>query len=118
MNAGIHLERIKKNAPILELLDKAIEEEFGISIQNLKERDRTRITTTYRVLYSGFAREIIPRITCIELGYLINRTHGAILWQLKQYNNWLDVDKSFQETRNRLQTKFQQLKQERENGMA
>lgn len=111
------VEIIKKNNPILLVLDDCLCEEFGITVADLQERDRTRFVQMCRTLYTWHAHSIAKHLTTNELGTLIKRHHATIIWQLKQHNDWLEFDKEYQRMYTRLQNKFNQLKNEKENGM-
>lgn len=111
------IERIKKNNPILLVLDDCFFEEFGVTIEDLWDRDRTRFVQMCRTLYTQQAHSIAKHLTTNELGILIKRHHATIIWQLKQHNGWLEFDKEYQRMYTRLQNKFNQLKRKKENGM-
>lgn len=113
----MNVSRIKMNAPILSTLDLSVESEFGVTIEELQSRERTRFISQCRALYTNFAHKLVPCLTTKELGALINRSHCLVVWQIKSEFDWLRFDKEYKAMYERLQNKFNQLKNEKENGM-
>lgn len=108
--------RIKKDYPNVEILDKALFVEFGVSTDELCERKRHRRITMIRIAYTNLAKVYAPFITTTELGILVARNHSAICWHLKQSEGWLLFDKPYKEIYQRLEQSFKQLKS-KQNGM-
>lgn len=109
--------RIKKQNPIISLLDKAFEDELGISYSELYEQGKTRFLAKCRIIYTDIVGKIASQLTVIEIGKLINRSHSVISWSRKKYYDLIKYDKSFKEMYERVYHKFNQLKREKENGM-
>lgn len=113
----MNVSRIKMNAPILNVLDLSIEQEFGVTIEELQSKDRTRFISQCRALYTNFAHQLVGCLTMKELGALVNRSHCNIIWQIKKQPDWLVFDKEYKSMYERLQNKFNELKNKQGNGM-
>jgi hypothetical protein len=111
------LEKIKKRHPIINLLDRAFEEEISVTTWDLHTQGRNYFMTKCRVAYTNIISSIAPELTVNEIGKLINRNHSSISWQRKKFEDFIQFDKSFQSMYERVYNKFNQLKREKENGL-
>lgn len=111
------LEKIKKRNPLINLLDKAFEEEISVTTFDLHTQGKNYFMTKCRVAYTNIISSIAPELTVIEIGKLINRTHCTVSWQRGKFSDFMKYDKSFKEMYERVYHKFNQLKREKENGM-
>lgn len=111
------LEKIKRRHPIINLLDKAFEEEISVTTFDFFNQGRSYFMTKCRVAYTNIISSIAPELTVIEIGKLINRDHSSISWQRKKFEDFIQFDKSFKKMYERVYNKFNQFKREKENGM-
>lgn len=111
------LEKIRKQNPLIVLLDKAFEEEISVTTFDLRTQGKNYFMTKCRVAYTNIISCIAPELTVVEIGKLINRNHSSISWQRKKFKDFVRFDKSFQSMYERVYNKFNQLKKEKENGL-
>lgn len=111
------ITQIKHITPFMNLLDKAIEEEFLIGIEELQGKAKSQPLPQYRAIYINMARKIAPYLTYRELGLLLNRDHCTAIWYVKNFEDWVKYDKSFNEFYTRVEEKFEQLKKEYKDGL-
>lgn len=109
--------KIKKQNPLICLLDKTFEDELGVTTYDLYTQGRNYFMTKCRVAYTNIISIIVPNLGVIETGKLINRNHATVSWQRKKYYELIKEDESFQSMYKRVYNKFNQLKREQENGM-
>lgn len=112
-----NVDKIKCAFPALKLLDKAFEDEFYVTTDELLSRSQVQRLSQFRAVYVNIAKRIAPCLLYKELGAIVNRDHCTAIWYVKKYDDWMEYDASFRDFYNRIETKFEQLKKEQENGM-
>lgn len=70
----------------LELIGNEICEKYGITLEQLKSRTRTRDLVHYRKQFIEYALTIYP-YTCSELAKFLNRDHSSILHLKNKYKD-------------------------------
>lgn len=107
---------IETKAPVIKLLNDCVFDAFGITIDDLRKKDKTRYVSLCRIAYTNVAYINAKILTVIELGLLTNRTHSNVSWQLKKHNQLIKTNYDYIELYTRLNNKLNQLKT-KENGM-
>lgn len=93
---------ILKESTILE----SIIEQTGVPLRNITSQSRKAVFVEARHIAAGLLREH-TNLTLKEIGTLIGgRDHSTMLYSIKTYNRFMDIDKTFREKVEKIKAKL------------
>ncbi len=83
---------------ITELIFQTIQEQFGITQEEIESASLKREISDVRKYICAFLKDFYPRISFASIGYLIgNRTHSTVLTARKKHFELIKTDKEYKE---------------------
>lgn len=85
-----HMQRCYPN---LKVAEECVEEIMGVTLEQMRGKDRRRYISMARCIFSNLTHEEIT--PTYHLASYLNRDHGTLIWFRRQYDNMVEFDKGF-----------------------
>ena len=93
---GIYPDPANERIKTLNDLLRFVVEEYDVSLERIKTKDKTREYSEPRQVYCYFAKELWPKTILKVIGTVVNRSYDTVLYSVKIIKQDIKTYKTFQ----------------------